>query len=214
GRHGGTELLDHDDHPAQGLALSPRDFACDHRGLRLRATGRRNAQREQRASADGCAERTTPHNGAPLGKKFCFLLPTARTVAEQAARGPALGQAAGGGQRDSSVVIGQLAARETHEPIGGAHVVVVGTALATTTDSLGRFTLSGVPGGELSIEIRAVGYASRAWRVTAQPGQTAPRRFELDPLPYELPGVLVKGKQPLASRRYVDFARRRHPGMG
>src|SRR3989442_12132639 len=81
-------------------------------------------------------------------------------------------------------------------------------------NSLGRFTLSGVPGGEFSIEIRAVGYASRAWRVTAQPGQTAPRRFELDPLPYELPGVLVKGKQPLASRRYADFERRPHSGRG
>ena len=132
----------------------------------------------------------------------------------QATLSPALAQAAGGDQRDTSVVIGQLAARETHEPIGGARVVVVGTALTTTTDSLGRFTLSGVPGGEFSIEIRAVGYASRAWRVTAQPGQTAPRRFELDPLPYELPGVLVKGKQPLASRRYADFERRRHSGMG
>src|SRR5206468_3623538 len=40
------------------------------------------------------------------------------------------------------------------------------------------------------------------------------RRFELDPLPYELPGVLAKGKQPLASRRYADFERRRHSGMG
>src|SRR5207245_7009516 len=131
----------------------------------------------------------------------------------QATLSPALAQAAGGDQRDTSVVIGQLAARETHEAIGGARVVVVGTALATTTDSLGRFTLSGVPGGELSIEIRAVGYASRAWRVTAQPGQTAPRRFELAPLPYELPGVLVKAKQPLASRRYADFDRRLHSGL-
>src|SRR2546427_11849746 len=80
----------------------------------------------------------------------------------QATLSPALAQAAGGGQGDNSVVIGQLAARETHEPIGGARGVVVGAPLATTTDSLGRFTLSSGPGGEISIEMRAGGHEYRA----------------------------------------------------
>jgi hypothetical protein len=117
-------------------------------------------------------------------------------------------------QPDSSVLVGQLSARETHLPIGGAHVVVIGTELRTTTDSLGRFTLRGVPAEGFAMEIRAVGYAPRTWGLGAQPGQAVPRLFELDPLPYELPGVVVKGKQPLSARRFADFARRRQSGLG
>src|SRR2546425_8843558 len=61
----------------------------------------------------------------------------------QAARNPASAQEDSTRRSDSGVVVGVVTSREMYEPLSGAQVVVVGTALATTTDSLGQFTLRG-----------------------------------------------------------------------
>src|SRR2546422_11741335 len=68
--------------------------------------------------------------------------------------------------------------------------------------------------GPFTIQIRAVGYTPQSWHLSAPPGPEAPRSFELDALPYQLPRVLVKEKTPLAARRFADFERRHHSGMG
>ena len=132
----------------------------------------------------------------------------------QAARNPASAQEDSTRRSDSGVVVGVVTSREMYEPLSGAQVVVVGTALATTTDSLGQFTLRGAPAGPFTIQIRAVGYTPQSWHLSAPPGPEAPRSFELDALPYQLPRVLVKEKTPLAARRFADFERRHHSGMG
>ena len=116
--------------------------------------------------------------------------------------------------RDSSAIAGQLAAHESHDPIRGARVTVAGTALATTTDSAGRFAFSDLDAGSFVIEIRAVAYAPGSWRVNLQPHQVLTYQFELELLPYELPEVAIKGREPLAVRRFADFERRRHSGLG
>lgn len=112
---------------------------------------------------------------------------------------------------DSSAILGQLTNRQTHEPIGGATVVVAGTQVATTTDSSGHFALTGLGSGVYTLTIRAVGYAPRTWRLALQPRQLLPYFFELDLLPYQLPEVVVKAKGP---SRFADFEQRRHSGMG
>jgi hypothetical protein len=108
-----------------------------------------------------------------------------------------------------------VAARETHAPIGGAQVTVQGGSFTTSTDSSGRFTITGLSAGAFVIEIRAIGYAEGSWRVPLAPGQVLRFRFELEPLAFELPSVVVKGKQlSPSSRRFADFDRRRESGMG
>jgi len=111
-------------------------------------------------------------------------------------------------------VMGQLVAHETGLPIPGASVALTGTPLATKTDSLGQFALTGVAPGVFLLEIRAVGYATASWRLTLKPGKVLTHLFELELLPYELPEVVVRGKQPLSVRRFADFERRRRAGMG
>lgn len=111
-------------------------------------------------------------------------------------------------------IMGQLVAHETGLPITGASVALTGTALATRTDSLGQFALTGVAPGVFLLEIRAVGYATTSWRLTLKPGKVLTHLFEMELLPYELPEVVVKGKQPLSVRRFADFERRRRAGMG
>jgi hypothetical protein len=131
-----------------------------------------------------------------------------------AAVGVAVTQQDSAGARDSSAIVGQIVARQTRDPLASAQVAVLGTERTTTADSSGKFTLTGLGPGTLRIEIRAVGYAPGFWRIPLTSRQVVARVFELDPLPYELPEVVVKGRQPLAQRRYADFERRRRTGMG
>lgn len=115
---------------------------------------------------------------------------------------------------DSSAVIGRLIDGHTREPIHGAQVEVADAARATTTDSSGDFTLTGLVPGARMIAIRAVGYTPATWQVTLKPRQVLRHTFEMEPLAVQLPEVVVKGKTPLAERRFADFERRRHKGMG
>ncbi|HEY6208266.1 MAG TPA: TonB-dependent receptor [Gemmatimonadales bacterium] len=117
-------------------------------------------------------------------------------------------------ERDSATVTGQLVGRETHDPISGAAVTLLGTNRATNTDSTGRFALAGLAPGAVLLEIRAVGYATGDWRITLRPGKVLDQVFELELLPYDVPGVTVKAKPRQPLRRFADFERRRHSGMG
>jgi hypothetical protein len=134
----------------------------------------------------------------------CFYL-------EHAAVEPAMAQQDSPGRPDSSAILGQLTAWQTHEPIRGALVEVVGTRLATTTDSSGHFALTGVAPGVYVLKIRAIAYAPRTWRLALEPREVLTRPFELQLLPYQLPEVVVKGK---GLSRFADFERRRQSGMG
>jgi hypothetical protein len=125
---------------------------------------------------------------------------------------PAQQDSAGG--PDSSAIAGRLVARQTHEPIARARVAVIGTQLATTSDSSGQFALTGLGPGVFGLEIRAVGYATGSWRIPLKARQVLTHVFEMDLLPVQLAEVVVKGKQPLWVRRYADFERRRRSGMG
>ena len=115
---------------------------------------------------------------------------------------------------DSSAVMGRLLDGHTHDGIHGAQVETGDAGRATTTDSLGNFTLTGLVPGARMIAIRAVGYTPATWQVTLKPHQVLRHTFEMEPLAVELPEVVVKGKTPLAERRFADFERRRQKGMG
>jgi Carboxypeptidase regulatory-like domain len=116
---------------------------------------------------------------------------------------------------DSSALVGQVAANDTsHAPIRSARVTVVDQGRTAITDSAGHFALTGLSGGVFLIEIGAIGYAKGSWQVTLRPGHVLTHRFDLDPLPFELPEVVVKGRQPQIVRRFADFERRRQAGIG
>src|SRR6266702_6688588 len=149
----------------------------------------------------------------PLGFPYLCLGYLCLSAAPAAAT-PGLEQEAAAPHTDSSAIVGELAAQDTHEPIRRAQVSLAGTALATTTDSAGRFTLTDLDAGIFMIEIRAVGYAPGTWRASLKPHQVLTHHFELERLPIELPEVVVKGKGPLSVRRFADFERRRQSGMG
>jgi hypothetical protein len=144
----------------------------------------------------------------PLGFPcLCFIVASTAATSGLSQQGAAV-------HADSSSIVGQLAAHDTHEPIGRAQVTLAGTPLATNTDSSGRFVFADLDAGVFMIEIRAVGYAPGTWRAALKPHQVLTHQFELERLPFELPEVVVKGKEPLSTRRFADFERRRRAGIG
>src|SRR2546425_651457 len=149
----------------------------------------------------------------PLGFPYLCFGYLCLGVAPAAAT-PGLGQEAAAPHTDSSAIVGELEAQDTHEPIRRAQVFLAGTAFATTTDSVGQFAFTDLDAGVFMIEIRAVGFAPGTWRAPLKPHQVLTHHFELERLPYELPEVVVKGKRPLSVRRFADFERRRQSGMG
>jgi len=116
--------------------------------------------------------------------------------------------------QDSSALVGHVASHATHAPIGGARVTALDGRRAATTDSSGGFTFTGLGAGAFIIEIGAIGYAQGSWRVSLKTGQVLTYGFDLDPLAYELPEVVVKGKESPFARRFADFERRRQVGIG
>jgi len=124
-----------------------------------------------------------------------------------AAAVPALAQ-------DSSALVGHVTSHDTHDPISGARVTVSSLGFAATTDSSGRFAITGLSAGVFVIEIAAIGYAKGSWRISLTPGLVLNHRFDLDPLPFELPEIVVKGKQSPSVRHFADFERRRQAGIG
>src|SRR2546428_8501371 len=68
-------------------------------------------------------------------------------------------------------------------PIAGADVVVLGGAVATTTDSLGRFGLPTVPAGTFMLMVRKRGYFALRHAVTLPVGQALDVSLLLGPVP-------------------------------
>ena len=76
-------------------------------------------------------------------------------------------------------LFGHVVDRETHEHIPYASVAVVGTAFGTTTDASGHYFLKNLPVGELTLEVRALGYASGRMTVALERGETRELNFEV-----------------------------------
>src|SRR5258706_9950374 len=68
-------------------------------------------------------------------------------------------------------------------PIAGVDVVVLGGAVATTTDSLGRFSLPTVPAGTFMLMVRKRGYFALRHAVTLPVGQALDVSLLLGPVP-------------------------------
>ncbi|HTX20037.1 MAG TPA: TonB-dependent receptor [Bacteroidota bacterium] len=60
--------------------------------------------------------------------------------------------------RQTGTLTGKVIDRSTNEPVVGASIVVVGTALGTSADANGNFRIDGIPIGMCSVRVSGVGY--------------------------------------------------------
>ena len=109
---------------------------------------------------------------------------------------------------------GTLLSRTSREPIEGARMTVLGTALVTSTDSAGRFEFLGVPAGVRVIQARAVGYAIASWVVQLAAGQAFQQELEMEGHAVEVPGVTVTGARRDDWRSEAGFEERRRRESG
>ncbi|MEK6611790.1 MAG: TonB-dependent receptor [Gemmatimonadota bacterium] len=82
-------------------------------------------------------------------------------------------------------------------PLGGAQVMVVGTALGAEVGNDGKYTVTGIPTGTYTVRVQRIGYkAASRTGVTVAAGAAATADFALESTPVTLGGVVVS-----ASRR-------------
>lgn len=98
-------------------------------------------------------------------------------------------------------VYGHVVDRETHEHIPYAAVAVAATSFGTTTDASGHYFLKNLPEGELTIEVRALGYAPLRQTVALSRGQTVELNFEVAPAGISMDEVVVTASRSARLRR-------------
>lgn len=89
-------------------------------------------------------------------------------------------------------ITGQVTSQEG-QPLSGASVSVVGTALGALSGADGRYTIEAVPPGSHSLRVTLIGYAEQTAQVTVAPGQTATATLQLAPAAVELEGIVAVG---------------------
>lgn len=65
-------------------------------------------------------------------------------------------------QAQTGRIVGKVVDGDAALPLAGARVVVVGTSLSTTTKVDGRYALSDVPAGTVTIRVAMIGYAAKS----------------------------------------------------
>src|SRR5258708_6811799 len=73
----------------------------------------------------------------------------------------------------AGTVAGRVTDKETGTPVVGVSVSVAGTTLGNNTDEDGRYRITGVPNGDVSVTAKRIGYASMTQKVTVSDGATA-----------------------------------------
>jgi Fe(3+) dicitrate transport protein len=93
-------------------------------------------------------------------------------------------------------IIGRVVSEKTGDALVGANVFLNETRFGTTSQSDGRFDLSGIPAGNYDVRVSMVGYRPTSQRITLQNGEKLELLFALETLPIEFPNVEIIGSLP------------------
>lgn len=120
------------------------------------------------------------------------------------------------GRVGSAGISGRVLDAGSREPIAGAVVQIRTLDRTVETDSLGRFTLSGLPAGFFAIRVIRIGYAPVERNLTTTSGRVATVEYVLTAEAAELPDVVVAGKpeEVEGSAILAGFEERRRMGGG
>ena len=103
---------------------------------------------------------------------------------------PAPTAAQGGG---TASVTGRVVDSATAQPVAGARVSIVGSALGTVTDRDGRYLLANLAAGALTLRAQRIGYAPVDRAVTVLEGGTVTQDFVMAAAATTLADVVVTG---------------------
>ncbi len=94
-------------------------------------------------------------------------------------------------QAQQGTVAGQITDKSNQQPVPGASVLIVGTSLQGRTSREGRYTITNVPPGRYSVQVRLIGFATATQPVTVAGGATATLDFPLTAAAVPLDAVIV-----------------------
>ena len=98
-------------------------------------------------------------------------------------------------------LFGHVVDRDSGEHIPYASIAVTGTTFGTTTDASGHYFLKNLPQGELTIEVRALGYAAAQATVTLRRNTTTELNFEVVQSGISMDEVVVSASRSATLRR-------------
>lgn len=100
----------------------------------------------------------------------------------------------------TGVLSGRTTDAETGQPLSGVNIEVLGTDLATTTDTQGRYVITNVPPGPARVKASLVGYADKVIsEVTIVQDQTVTADFALEKTVVKVAGAEAEVTAPRVS---------------
>src|SRR5207245_1879003 len=79
--------------------------------------------------------------------------------------------------QQTAAVQGMITDIASGAPIADARVTIVGTVLQSTTNVLGNYRITGIPAGNVSVQVRRIGYKALTAAVTLAEGHEFSRGF-------------------------------------
>jgi TonB-linked SusC/RagA family outer membrane protein len=112
----------------------------------------------------------------------------------------ALTAAAPAARAQQGSIGGRVTDQNTTQPIVGARVAVVGTAIVTQTNAEGRYVLASVKPGQATVKVSAIGYGAATKALTVTAGGIAAEDFTLSLQPFSLDEIVVTAAGEQAKR--------------
>jgi TonB-linked SusC/RagA family outer membrane protein len=98
---------------------------------------------------------------------------------------------AGVAAAQQGTITGRVTDQASGQPLVGARVTVVGTALVAASRAEGRYVIPNVPPGQVTVRATFIGYAGATRSVAVGPGEAASADLVLVLTPYSLDEVVV-----------------------
>lgn len=106
----------------------------------------------------------------------------------------------------TGVFTGRVLDTNTGDPIPGANIIVMGRNMGTSTNVDGEFTISNIPVGLHTIEVRFIGYRTIERQINIEEGETLTLEFELSQMAVGMDELVVTGTAGDTRRRAVGNA--------
>lgn len=117
-------------------------------------------------------------------------------------------------QAGSATLRGWVLRAETDAPLPAARVELLGTDKAAVADSTGRFEVSGLPAGDVVVEVQYLGLRGGRWKVPLQAGSPTSMVFRVRLGVIPVPAIHVTASRvEWAQMRGFDYRMRHDDGV-
>ncbi len=106
--------------------------------------------------------------------------------------------------QDTGTIRGQVTDAGTGRPLGGTQVSIPGTTRGMMADAQGRYILTGIPPGEVTVRAQIIGHEQVDRTVTVAPGETVVLDFQLRIQALALDEIVVTGVGQATERRQLS----------